>query len=126
MHSVTEVPTPIFGLSCFAYFLLFVIVPTWKLLVDLGVGAIGDFCSDSRVCCQIFFFNSNKKQKPTKNCLALRRNNSSLSESNHAIPQAPHSLTDQKQSHLFKIENGLTVVYIFYFHNWSKESKIAS
>ena len=30
--------------------------------------------------------------------------------------QGPHSLTDQKQSHLFKIESGLTVVYIFHFH----------
>ena len=37
-YNVTEVPTTIFGLSHFNSFLLFVIVPTWKLLVDLGYG----------------------------------------------------------------------------------------
>ena len=36
---VTESPTPIFGLSRFNSFLLFVIVPTAKLLVDLGDGS---------------------------------------------------------------------------------------
>ena len=36
-------------------------------------------------------------------------------------PQGQHSLTDQKQSYLFKIENGLTAVDIFHLHCWSKE-----
>ena len=35
--TVTEVPTLIFVLSFFAFFLVFVIVPTGKLLVDLGI-----------------------------------------------------------------------------------------
>ena len=56
--------------------------------------------------------NSYKKQKPTKNARALRRNNSSLSESNRAKWPAIKSLTDQKQYHLFEIENSLTVVKI--------------
>ena len=36
--TVTEVPTPIFILSCFASFLLFVFFSTAELLVDLGGG----------------------------------------------------------------------------------------
>ena len=37
--TVTEVPTLIFVLSRFASFLFFVVVPTGKLLVDLGGGS---------------------------------------------------------------------------------------
>ena len=71
------------------------------------------------------FFCENQFQQKIeankKNDLALRTNNSSLGESYLAIPQAPYLLTNQKQCHLFKIENGFIYVYIFYFHNWSKE-----
>ena len=52
--TVTEVPTLIFVLSLFSWFLFFIIVPTWKLFVDLG-GVIGDCASDLRVWCQIVF-----------------------------------------------------------------------
>ena len=68
----------------------------------------------------VFQFQKNRSQQNIAR--TLRSNNSSLRESNRAIPQAPYSLTDQKQSHLFKIENGLVVVNMFHFHNWSKES----
>ena len=59
------------------------------------------------------------QRKNSKTARALIRENSYLIKSKHAIPQSPHSLIDQKQSHMFKFENGLTVAYIFYFHNWS-------
>ena len=67
------------------------------------------------------FFQFQKNRSQQNIAQTLRSNNSSLSESNHAIPQAPYSLTYQKQSHLFKIENGLIVVNIFKFHYRSKE-----
>ena len=67
-------------------------------------------------CAVKLFFNSNTKSKQ-KIARALRPNISSLSESYRAIPCDPHSLTDQIQSRMFKIENGLISVYIFYLHN---------
>ena len=41
-------------------------------------------------------------------------------------PQGPHYLTDQKQYHNFKIENGLTVLNTFNLHYCSKEYWISS
>ena len=111
--TMTEVPTPIFALSRFSSLLLFSIMPTGTLMVDLGVGAICDFGSDSIVCSQTVFFYYTKKQITTKNCPALRTNNYSLSESYRAILRDPHSLTDQLQSHLFEIKNGYTCTFIY-------------
>ena len=39
IFTVIEVPTPIFVLSRFASYILFILVPTGKLLVDLGGGS---------------------------------------------------------------------------------------
>ena len=47
-------------------------------------------------------------------------NKFSHSKLNRSIPQAPHSLTDHKKPHPFKIKNYLTFVNIFYVHNWLK------
>ena len=109
--TVIESPTSIFFLSRFAFFLLLEIFPTGKLLVDLG-GVISNFGSDSRVFCQTVLFNSNKKQKPKKIARSLRTNNSSLRESYYAIPCYPYAMIYQIQSHLFKIKNVLTCIYI--------------
>ena len=64
--TVTEVPTPIFILSRFSSFLVFLIVPKGKLLVDLGGGFIINCGSNSKVFCQTVFFNSNKKIQKSK------------------------------------------------------------
>ena len=75
--TVTEVPTLIFVLFRFPFFLLFAIVPTGKLLVDFGE-VISNCSSNSRVCCQTVFSTKNRSQQ--KIAGALRTNNSSLSE----------------------------------------------
>ena len=111
--NATEVPTPIFVLSCFASFLFFVIVPTGKLLVDLGNE------SDWQLWLRFEIVLSNRFSIPTKNtnkqkiARALRTNNSFLGESYHASPRDPPSLAGQHQSHISQIENGLTGVYIY-------------
>ena len=63
------------------------------------------------------FSNSNKNRDQQKITRALRTNNSSLRKSYHSDPPGPHSLTDQKQFNMFKIENGATVVNIFHFRS---------
>ena len=109
--TLIEVPTPIFFLSHFASFLLFVIVPTGKLLVDLGE-VIGDCGSNSRVCCQTVFSFPTKNKSQQKTAQALRTKNSSLRKSYHTSPQDLHEIPAQLQSYLFKIVNELTYVYM--------------
>ena len=91
-----------------------------------GARVISDCGSDSIVFCQTVFFIPTKNRSQQKIAQALRTNNSSLSESYHASPRDSHSLAGQLQSHLIKIENSLTCIYIYSFHKWSKEYKIAS
>ena len=89
---------------------------TGELMVDLGGGGLEISVSNRVSSVDLFLceINPNKKQKQTKKSRALRNNKSSLSESNYDIPQAPHYLIDQKQPHMFKIKNGLTVFNIYF------------
>ena len=111
--NATEVPTPIFVLSCFASFILFVIVPTGKLLVDLGDGSYWQLWLRFEIVLSNHFSIPTKDTNNQKIARALRTNNSFLSESYHASPHDPPSLAGQLQSHLSQIENGLTCVYIY-------------
>ena len=77
-----------------------------------GVVMIRDCGIDLRVCCQTVFSLPTKNRNQQKFSRALRTNNSSLSELYHAILRDLHSLVGQLQSHLSKVENGLTRVYI--------------
>ena len=99
---VTEFPTPIFFLSCFSLFLLFISVPTGKLLVNLG-GVLSNCGSDYRECCQTVFSIPSKDRSPKQITQAVRTNNSSLSESYRTSSRDPHAMTSQLQSHLLPV-----------------------
>ena len=121
----TTDPTPIFVLVHFFSIIYCAIVTTGDLTVELG-GGLAISVSNIKFDVDLFFV---WKLIPTKNrsqqsiVWALSMKNSSLDESNHAIPQAPHSLTYQKY-HLFKILNSLTYVYIFKFITGLKNIKL--
>ena len=110
---MTELPTPIFKLSQFYSFLIFVIVPTGKLLVELGVGVISNCGRKYRVCCKTVLKTPTKNISQQKTAWALRINNASLSKSYSASPHDPHFLSGHLQSHLSKTRNSLKCIYIY-------------
>ena len=63
-------------------------------------------------CAVKLFFSIPTKNRSKKKFPALRTNNSSLNKSYLPIPRDLHSSTDQLQSHLFKIENRPTCLYM--------------
>ena len=60
--------------------------------------------------CENSFQQKNRSQQ--KIAWVVKTNNSSLSESYHMNPRELHAMTDKLQSHQFKIDNGITCVYI--------------
>ena len=90
------------------------VITSKKFLCSLYI--IHRLCTQSKRC-----FSIRKKTETNKNLPGRWEPITPLSANQISqTPQGPHFLTDQKQSHMFKIEKIPTVVHIFHFHYWSK------